>query len=275
MIQKEEFSLVGANGMMIHGDYSIADTETTVPTVVFVHGFKGFKDWGAHHIMAHFFAHNGFRYLKFNCSHGGVTAEKPNDVTDLDSFAANTVSRELYDLNAVIDYTENTFPSSPIFLIGHSRGGGLVIIKAATDERVTKLVTWSSIADFSSLWKKEQEDEWLKTGKIFVENARTKEKMPLNSTLLIDVQEHAKKFNILKAARKIDIPWLILHGDSDVNVDFTVAQQLAQQQVNAEIQIIKGANHVYGASHPYTPAKLPEQLQQVADKTLNFFRQGN
>ncbi|MGY4386524.1 pimeloyl-ACP methyl ester carboxylesterase [Pedobacter sp. UYP24] len=275
MIQKKEFSLAGAEGKVIYGDYTSADTGSNIPTVVFVHGFKGFKDWGAHNVMAEFFALNGFRYLKFNFSHGGVTAEKRNDVTDLDSFAANTVSKELYDLNAVIDYTENTFLSSPIFLIGHSRGGGLVIIKAATDERVKKLVTWSSIADFSSLWKKAQEEEWIKTGQIFVENARTKEKMPLNSTLLTDVHEHTNKFNILKAARKIEIPWLILHGDSDVNVEFTVAQQLAQQQVNAEIQIIKGANHVYGASHPYVPAELPEQLQQVADKTLNFFKKGN
>ncbi|MHA4896757.1 alpha/beta hydrolase [Pedobacter sp. PWIIR3] len=272
MIQKEEFSLPGADGKVIYGDYSFSNTESTMPTVVFVHGFKGFKDWGAHHLMADFFAENGFRYLKFNLSHSGVTPEKPNDVTDMDTFAANTVSKELFDLNAVIDYTENTFPSSPIFLIGHSRGGGLVIVKAAHDKRIRKLVTWSSIADFSSLWKKEQEEEWIETGKIYVENARTKEKMPLNSTLLTDVREHAKKFNILHAARKIDIPWLILHGDSDVNVDFTVAQQLAQQQVKAEIQMIKGANHVYGASHPYTAPEMPEHLQLVADKTMNFFK---
>lgn len=271
MIRKEEFSLTGSDGKVICGDYSFDENLAVTATIVFVHGFKGFKDWGAHNLMADFFAKNSFRYLKFNLSHSGVTMDNPNDVSDLSSFAENTISKELFDLNVVIDYTEKVFPSAPIYLIGHSRGGGLVIVKTAGDNRIKKLATWSSIADFNSLWKKEQEEEWLETGKIFVENARTKEKMPLNSTLLTDLQEHDKEFNILEAAKNVKVPWLIIHGDNDVNVDFTVAQQLAQQQVSAEIQKIKDASHVYGATHPYTASQLPEHLQQVADKTLDFF----
>ncbi|ETZ23988.1 S9 family peptidase [Pedobacter sp. V48] len=74
----------------------------------------------------------------------------------------------------------------------------------------------------------------------------------------------------MSAAKKIDIPWLILHGDDDVNVSFSVAQQLAQKQLKAKILKIEGANHVYGASHPYTSASLPEHLQQVVENTFRF-----
>ncbi|WEK18547.1 MAG: alpha/beta hydrolase [Candidatus Pedobacter colombiensis] len=272
MIKKEHFTLSGASGKTILGDWTYDDKNTNPDTIIFIHGFKGFKDWGAHNLTAAFFASNGYRYLKFNLSHSGVTPQNQNDVTDMDAFASNTISKELSDLETVIDYVDTTFPSTSIYLIGHSRGGGLAIIQAAKDHRISKLITWSAISDFSSLWKKEQEKEWIQTGKIFVENARTKEKMPLNNTLLEDFNKHKTHFNIINAAKRVHIPWLILHGDDDVNVKFSVAQELAQNQLNAKIQKIEGANHVYGASHPYTSDQLPPHLYDVAEKSLAFLR---
>lgn len=270
MITKETFSVLGAAGKPIFGDCTYDDKTTNSGTVIFIHGFKGFKDWGAHHLTAAFFAVHGYRYIKFNLSHSGVTESNMNDVTDLEAFASNTISKELADVETVVTYVHNTYPSSPIHLIGHSRGGGLAIIQAANDPRISKLITWSAISDFSSLWKKEQEEEWISTGKIEVINARTKEGMPLNSSLLEDFNQHKASFDIKAAAKRIHIPWLILHGDNDVNVDFSVAQELAQIQLNAKIQKIEGANHVFGASHPYTSTELPAQLKEVVEKTLSF-----
>lgn len=271
MIKKEQFILSGAGDKTIFGDLTYDETHTNQPSILFVHGFKGFKDWGAHNLVAGLFAAKGYRYFKFNLSHSGVKQENPTEVTDQEAFASNTVSLELKDLDTAINYVAHTYPLAPVYLIGHSRGGGLVILKGAADDRISKIVTWSSIADFSSLWKKEQEEEWLSTGRIFVENARTKEKMPLNSTLLEDFNAHKDEFNILNAAAAVKIPWLILHGDNDVNVNFSVAQQLAQAQPKARLQKIQGANHVFGASHPYTETVLPAHLQEVFDKTLAFF----
>ncbi|MEQ7800084.1 alpha/beta hydrolase [Pedobacter sp. ASV1-7] len=270
MIKTDTFILHGAEEKPIFGDCTYDDKLTNSGTIIFVHGFKGFKDWGAHHLTAAFFASSGYRFIKFNLSHSGVTKNNMNDVTDLEAFASNTISFELTDVETVVTYVYETFPSIPIILIGHSRGAGLAIIQAAKDKRISKLITWSAISDFSSLWKEEQEENWIKTGKIFVENARTKEKMPLNSTLLKDYKEHKEAFDIKKASKNISIPWLILHGDDDINVAFSVAQELAQQQLSAKIQKIEGANHVYGASHPYTSAELPDQLKEVVEKTLKF-----
>lgn len=272
MIKKEHFILSGSKDKTITGDLTYDDNQTNQPCILFVHGFKGFKDWGAHNLVASYFASKGYRYFKFNLSHSGVTDQKPDDVTDLEAFAANTVSMELKDVDTALNYIAHTYPLTPIYVIGHSRGGALVILKGATDERIQKIITWSAISDFSSLWKKEQEEQWLATGRIFVENARTKEKMPLNNTLLEDFNAHQSEFDLLKAASKIKIPWLILHGDDDVNVKFSVAQELAQAQPQAQLQKIKGANHVFGASHPYTATELPAQLLEVCEKTLAFIK---
>ncbi|RYF20452.1 MAG: alpha/beta hydrolase [Flavobacteriales bacterium] len=270
MIQQDYFSLTGANGKTIIGDLTYDDKNTIAPLIIFVHGFKGFKDWGAHNLVAKHFAANGFRYLKFNLSHGGVTPEKPNDVSDLETFADNTFSKEMLDIDLVIGYAVENLKVNEIYLIGHSRGGGLSILQASNNPHIKALITWSAIADFSSLWKKEQEENWKKEGKIYVENARTKEKMPLNLTLLQDFEENKKKLDILSCAKRINIPWLIIQGDDDVNVPFATAQKLADANLNARLLKIEGANHVYGASHPYQQESLPAQLFKVCEKSIEF-----
>jgi pimeloyl-ACP methyl ester carboxylesterase len=270
MIHQENFSLSGANQKIILGDLTYDDKNTKAPLAIFVHGFKGFKDWGAHHLIARYFAQNGFRYLKFNLSHSGVTLEKPNDVSDMETFAANTFSKEMLDVDLVINYAIENLGPKEVFLIGHSRGGGLSILQAANNPYVKGLVTWSSIADFSSLWEQGREEEWKKEGKIYVINARTKEKMPLNVTLLQDFNSNKEKLDILAAAKQISIPWLIVQGDEDVNVPFETAQELANANANSRLVKIEGANHVYGASHPYDKETLPAQLFQVCEKSLMF-----
>jgi len=270
MIQKKDFSLLGADQKPIIGDLTYDDKNTNAPLVIFVHGFKGFKDWGAHHLTARYFAQNGYRYLKFNLSHSGVSPEKPNDVTDMDTFASNTFSKEMLDIDLVINYALENLDVNGIFIIGHSRGGGLSILQAASNPHIKGLITWSSIADFSSLWKKEQEEEWKKEGKIHVINARTKEKMPLNVALLEDFEANKAQLNIVEAAKRINIPWLIVQGDDDVNVPFETAQQLANADPDSRLLKIEGANHVYGATHPYSGESLPPQLFQVCEKSIAF-----
>ncbi|WP_316808140.1 alpha/beta hydrolase [Pedobacter agri] len=271
MIVQNDFSLSGADGKLIIGDITFEDKNPNTPIVLFVHGFKGFKDWGSHNLVARYFAANGYRYIKFNLSHSGVPADHPKDVSDLEAFASNTFSKELFDVNAVLDYIEKVYGNhTKVNLIGHSRGGGLAIIEAANDLRIDKLVTWSAISSFNSLWKKEQEAEWKSNGKIYVTNARTKEQMPLNVELLEDFEENAATLNIIEAAKRINIPWLIVQGDDDVNVPFENAQKLADANSGSRLIKIEGANHVYGASHPYDNETLPPLLFKVCEKVLMF-----
>lgn len=270
MIRNEQFSLIGAAGKPINGDLTYDENNTNTPLVIFVHGFKGFKDWGAHRLAARYFVQNGYRYLKFNLSHSGVTLEKPKDVSDLKAFAENTFSKELADIDIVIKHAVTYLGVNDVFLIGHSRGGGLSILQAANHPHVKGLITWSSIADFSSLWKKEQEKDWKSTGKIEVVNARTKEKMPLNVSLLDDFEANKDSLDILAAAKRVNIPWLIVQGDDDVNVPFETAEKLANANPASRLVKIEGANHVYGAVHPFPGETLPPQLFEVCEKSLKF-----
>ena len=104
MIANQTYTLAGSKGREMLMDLTFDDALSYAPLLIWVHGFKGFKDWGSHHLLARYFAENGYRVLKFNFSHNGTTPDKPNDLTDLIAFSENTFSMELNDLQYVIDF---------------------------------------------------------------------------------------------------------------------------------------------------------------------------
>ena len=95
MIRKQNFNIHGAKGRIILIDLTFDDSLKNAPLVIFAHGFKGFKDWGTHNLVANYFAERGYRYLKFNFSHNGTTTDKPTEFADLIAFSDNTFSIEL------------------------------------------------------------------------------------------------------------------------------------------------------------------------------------
>ena len=124
------------------------------PVVIFCHGYKGFKDWGAWHLVAEAFAKAGFFFIKFNFSHNGGTVDEPIDFPDLEAFAENNYTKELDDLETVIEFFATTkhymleADVKNISLIGHSRGGGIALIKAQENDKVKKVITWAGVSDY-------------------------------------------------------------------------------------------------------------------------------
>jgi pimeloyl-ACP methyl ester carboxylesterase len=275
MIKKETYTIPGAKGRNMLMDLTFDDVHPDAPMVIFAHGFKGFKDWGTHNMVAEYFAEQGFRYLKFNFSHNGTTPEHPVDFVDLIAFGDNTFSIELDDLNAVIDFACNrtSIPAAKkVFLIGHSMGGGISIVKAAEDSRIAKLITFASISVFYNLWAKNLEAQWKLAGVIYVNNSRTNQQMPLYVGLLHDLEQNPVRLDIAKQAAKVTQPWVIFHGDKDAGVPLKHSEQLHAAQPNAKLVIIKGADHVFGASHPYTDDVLPKALLEFCEKSVAFLR---
>jgi pimeloyl-ACP methyl ester carboxylesterase len=275
MIRKDNYTLPGAKGRPMLIDVTYDDALKNAPVVIFAHGFKGFKDWGTHNLVADHFARNGFRYLKFNFSHNGTTPDHPTDFADLIAFSDNTFSIELEDLDTIIDFAcsgAGMAAAGGVFLIGHSMGGGISIIKSAEDNRIKKLVTMASISGFRNLWPQQSEAQWYLQGVIYMHNSRTGQQMPLKSTLLDDLDKHPLRLDIPAKAAEVKQPWLLIHGDVDPTVPLDHAKELHTAQPNAEFVIIKGGDHVLGASHPYTGDTLPAALQEFCDRTITFLQ---
>ena len=254
------------------------DTNNKKPLVIFCHGYKGFKDWGSWDLVAQTCSEANLFFVKFNFSHNGGTIKEPIDFPDLEAFAENNYTKELEDVDSMLNYLlseENKFinqiDTSNITLIGHSRGGGISILKASEDARITKLITWASVSSFGERTSTTGDlEQWKKDGVKYVLNGRTKQQMPHNYQFYLDYKVNETRFNIELATKKITIPFLIIHGEEDPSVKFTEAKNLKKWNPESELFTIEKSNHVFNASHPYKNKKLPEALQQVVTKSISF-----
>ena len=252
--------------------------KTNQPFVIFCHGYKGFKDWGAWNIMAKEIAKSGCCVVKFNFSHNGGTMENPIDFPDLEAFGQNNYTKELDDLNDVINWVQNYFKDKPLInindicLIGHSRGGGICIIKASEDNRITKLITLASISDFEKRTATVGDlKKWKEKGVKYVLNGRTKQQMPHYYQFYEDFMANKDRLNIQSATEKLTIPQLIIHGDNDTSINFKEAEELHQWNPKSKLKIIKGANHVFNTKHPWNNNNLSPELETVVKQIVSFY----
>jgi dipeptidyl aminopeptidase/acylaminoacyl peptidase len=150
-------------------DHRFIPNKIHKPIILFIHGFKGFKDWGAFNMMADYFANAGFVFVKMNFSHNGTTIDQPTDFADLEAFGQNNFSLEQKDITTVLDYISSEINESEcdldnLSVIGHSRGGAAAILAASKDDRVKKLATLAALNDLSSSYSEEVMKEWKETG---------------------------------------------------------------------------------------------------------------
>lgn len=279
MITLKNIILNGKHNKPILVDVFYTEDNSQKPIVIFCHGYKGFKDWGAWNLMANVFAETGFCFIKFNFSHNGGTVEQPIDFPDLEAFGNNNYSKELDDLDTVIDWCFNNDTIKAIgdleniCLIGHSRGGGIVTIKAEEDPRIQKVISLAGVCDFGKRTATRGDlEEWRQDGVKYVLNGRTKQHMPHYYQFYEDFKANEERLTIKRAVSQLNIPYLIIHGDSDTSVFVDEAYQLHDWNKNSKLYIIEGANHVFEAHHPWTENKMPEQLWLATNKIIEFLK---
>lgn len=243
------------------------------PLVIFCHGYKGFKDWGSWNLLAEAFMKANLFFVKFNFSHNGGTIENPIDFPDLNAFSENNYTKELDDLDSVInhflseDFDQiNEIDSNNVTLIGHSRGGGISIIKAAEDFRITNLITLASVCDFEKRTATVGDlEQWQKEGVKYVLNERTKQQMPHKYQFYENFKANEERLNIENAEKSLQIPHLIIHAKEDPSVKFNEAESLHLWNSKSVLYPIKNSDHVFGAKHPWEEKLPPKALMQVIE----------
>ncbi|WP_201980145.1 alpha/beta hydrolase family protein [Hymenobacter rubidus] len=283
MLTRLSFLLTGRqHGRAFEADATYQADGRAKPVVLFVHGFKGFKDWGHFPLLADFFAEQGFVFVKLNLSHNGLVVGGTGDLEDLEAFGRNNFSIELDDIGQLIDalFAPGAAPVpaaemdlSRLYLVGHSRGGGLVLLKAAEDPRVRAVATWAAIAEVHPQWPQAVFDEWQRTGVLHVPNTRTGQDLPMHYQIVEDYHAHRPRLDIPhNVRRKLRQPLLIIHGEEDETVNVAAAHKLQQLKPDAELVLVPGATHMFGGSHPWPNAELPAPARHIAEATAAFFQ---
>lgn len=244
----------------------------SAPCLIFVHGFKGFMDWGFFPYTAKHFADKDYFVLSFNFSHNGIGDAK-TEFTELDKFAKNTVSLEISELTQLIRAYHNGFFNKNIFgkicLIGHSRGGGVTILSSMI-EKADAYVVWSSVDKFDR-YTEHQKKEWRKIGYFEALNSRTNQMMRMNVEALEDVESNKNSsLSIEKAVKGLDKPLLIVHGEQDLTVPITEAEQLYEwsNKNQTEFEKITASGHTFDIVHPFAGSN--KKFDLVIDRTEKF-----
>ncbi len=263
-------SLTGALGPILV-DIRAGGRSTPRPAVMVLHGYKGFKDWGMFPPLSDRLARAGFTAVSLNFSGSGV--DDAGDFAFPERFGHNTFSAELGDTITVLDSLFQgelgVPPPTSVGLVGHSRGGGIAVLQTARDPRIHALVTWAAISSVQR-WSAEDRESWRQAGKMAVTNTRTGQVLPLYPDVLDDIDQHGAALDILAAARRIRVPWLLIHGAEDESVRFTEAELLRSAGATERTQLlpVDGAGHTFGAAHPWR-SSTPE-LDLVFDATLDW-----
>ncbi|NOU85068.1 alpha/beta fold hydrolase [Paenibacillus sp. LMG 31460] len=252
------FELCIETDRVVRGDFYEAASQPARGTLIICHGYKGFKDWGMFPHVALALAEE-VDVISINFSHNGVGADLL-ELTELEKFARETYSKDLEDLNAVVNDIRNregVATQKPILLLGHSRGGAVCLIYALDHpEHISGVISWNGIANVD-LFTEENKAEMRATGRTYTLNGRTKQNMPLDLEILEDMEHNRERFDIVGRIRGAKFPIALIQGTEDGERGIRGSKRLVEQNdAIAWIRIPEG-NHTFGSVHPYQGETKP------------------
>ena len=270
-IIRTTFTHIGLNGPLNGDIHCVPNGIRKKGKIVFAHGYKGFKDWGAWAIMGDFFAEEGWEFVRFNFSHNGHVLPDLNECSDEIAWSKNTYSKEKSDLEEILLRASNSSErSEKLIVLGHSRGGGVAAL-AAANSNVDGVVLLSSVSDFASRFPSgDALEKWRNTNRLEVLNGRTLQLLFHLFSFYEDFELNSETLNIEKAVRSLDIPLLVVHGDSDQAVSDAEGKKLVNWATKGQFESIPDAGHTFGTSHPWTDNSLPQQAQAAVDCIKSF-----
>lgn len=239
--------------------------------VIFIHGYMGYKDWGAWNLVEDYFVNNQFAFVKYNVSHNGGTTTNPIDFPDLESFGKNTYSKEVADFDAILNLARKEFHAeTKYYVIGHSRGGGIAALQSKNED-LTKIALLAPISDIGSRFPKDEAlEEWKSKGVYYRKNGRTNQEMPHLFLQYEDFIKNKERLDIEDHCKNAIVPLLIIHGENDTSVLPKEGQKIAEWS-GSPIEIIENTAHTFDSKQPWTEKKLPLPLENACKSILTFF----
>ena len=162
--------------------------------VVIGHGVTGNKDRPVLIALAEGLADVGISALRFSFSGNGESEG---------AFTDSTITKEVADLGSVID----ALSEYKVCYVGHSMGGAVGVLRAATDERIEVLVSLAGMVHTEAFADREFGDVTPDKGFMWDEPD-----CPLSQAYIDDM---AAIDSVAKHASKFGGPWLLVHGIED------------------------------------------------------------
>jgi len=267
LVASEPWEIAGSDGEMILGDAHLP-ARGFVPraTVLIVHGFKGYKDYGMMPALAARLAGAGCVAHRCNLSHSGMT----NDVAAFarpDLFERDTWNRQVHDVAAVAraaragglpDPEPRGAAGRPLVLVGHSRGGATCLLAAGRGEVADPagVITIAAPAEAGRIAP--EDAERLEAGdSLESPSARTGQVLRIGPAWWREQREDPVAHDVLVMAGRIAAPVLAIHGTADPTVPVNDAGRIEEAARDGRSLLIEGANHVLGVPNPFPADGAP------------------
>lgn len=275
-MKKTAHAYTTSAGNTLHLDH-YSPSHPSHKAILYLHGFKGFKDWGFVPATGAYFAEAGFHFIAFNFSHNGIGDTDFQSFTEPARFKQNTFSLEVAEAQEMIQAIllgtiQGLEGIQSLGVIGHSRGGGIALLAAANHPDVQAVCTWAAVSTFNR-YSPAIVRQWKEQGYMEVANARTGQVFQLGRNLLTDLEVNgATTLNIRQAVASCTKPLCILHGEADEAVSVEDARAIIEwaDQAAVEMHILPDTGHTFGIVHPYagsTPA-----FDKALEHTAKFFK---
>lgn len=229
---QEKIYFKDAQGRELCGIISSPSKDSSTPLIILCHGFSTSKNSFTSKELEKIFNKNNIATIRFDFfGHG----ESEGEIKDI------TITKAVDNLLQVIKFSkERGF--TKIGLVGSSFGGHVCIMAAPKAENVVALALKCPVADYLERELEQRTPEELKEWKEKRFKIYTKSN---GETLKINYAyfEDFKNNRGYEAAKLINVPTLIVHGDADSSVPIKQSRKIAKILENCTLKEIAGADH--------------------------------
>ena len=220
----------------------VVDVTKEQKGLVFVmHGLGGFKEQLHIQTFAKAFKEEGFTTVLFDTTNTFGESEG--------TYENATVTNYYFDLIDVINWAKKQqWYEEPFWLIGHSLGGISIALYAENFPEQVKAVAPISTVVSGELHHqnipKEKLNEFEKTG---WRTSPSQSKPGIIKKLnWLQFSEDIQKYDLLKEVNKLNMPVLLIVGDSDESTPLEHQKILFEKLLgDKELHVIKGAHHTF------------------------------
>ncbi|CAB1244667.1 alpha/beta hydrolase [Clostridium sp. MT-14] len=246
---------IESKGLILRGTLHIPENITAdIPIVCIFHGFTGDKI-GSHFIfvkLSRILAERGIASVRFDF---GGSGESDGDFVDM------TVSRELDDANAILDYAKSLdfVDKNRIGILGLSLGGAVASMLAGDrKEDIQSLCLWAPAGNIREIVMNREKNEKEDLKKMLRNGFRDMGGLMLG----IDFLKDTENINVFERAVNYDKNVLLIHGDNDEIIKHSVSEKyLDIYGDKAVLYTVNGADHTFNSIN---------WENEVIDCTSNF-----
>lgn len=249
-----QFKIKNDRGLLLSAVVEKPSEDGVFPTIIFLHGFKGYKEEATYVDMAQRLLEYGVASIRFDASGFGDSEGTLEDDYRFSNYISDTevIYKWLLDQSFV--------DNEKIGVIGQSMGGAQAIYFGSNHPEIKIVCAISPpdrIGTDDALGK--VKDEWKKTGYLYEMSSRYGKKIKIPYEYL----EDASKYNFTDLVKKITSPLLIALGEKDITV--LPEQSLAVFNAANEPKLLikfKDMNHFYKRDE--------EMLKKVGKKIISI-----